>query len=52
MGALAVCWLVQLGLVVLGGRRDHLVFVVLCPLVLAAYVAIVSLAGWPWLFLD
>jgi tetratricopeptide (TPR) repeat protein len=52
MGALAVCWLVQLGLVVLGGRRDHLVFVVLCPLVLGAYVAIVSLAGWPSLFLD
>lgn len=52
MGALAVCWLVQLGLVVLRGRRDHVVFVLLCPLVLAAYVAIVRLAGWPSLFLD
>ena len=52
MGALAACWIVQLGLVVLGGRRDHIAFVLLCPLVLAAYVAIVRLAGWPSLFLE
>jgi hypothetical protein len=47
VGALALWWLLQLGLLVLRGKRDHVTFLVVYPAFFVAYVALVAFVGWP-----